>query len=71
MLRVNGMLLVFIYFIGLLIFQLTRGWAAAVAAREGGIQNVLRVLRPIVYTTLIVAIIVFDQEAKAFVYFQF
>ena len=29
------------------------------------------VLRPVVYAALVVAVVVFDQEAKAFVYFQF
>jgi hypothetical protein len=32
---------------------------------------VLRALRPVGYALLIVAVIVLDQEAKQFVYFQF
>ena len=31
----------------------------------------LRMLEPALYTALLVAVIIFDQEAKAFVYFQF
>jgi hypothetical protein len=29
------------------------------------------VLRPAMYTAIIVAVIIFDQEARSFVYFQF
>jgi len=34
-------------------------------------QVVEDVLKPIVFASMIIAVIVFDSEAKAFVYFQF
>lgn len=70
-LRVNGMLLVFIYFVALLLAQTFRGWAAKLAAPQGRVYGVLRVLRPVAYAAMITAVVVLDQEAKAFVYFQF
>lgn len=69
--RLNGILVIFIYFVGLLLMQLTRHRAAAFFARPGTTQNVLRALRPIGYALLIVAVLILDQEAKQFVYFQF
>ena len=69
--RVNGILIILLYFAGLALMQLTRGKAAELAARPGRTQSVLRALRPFGYALLIVAVIVLDQEAKQFVYFQF
>lgn len=71
MLRLNGLLVVFLSFCAMLLAQTMRHWAAALAAREGRTQTILRALRPVAYATLIVAVIIFDQEAKQFVYFQF
>ncbi len=70
-LRVNGILLVFLSFAGLVIMQTVRMRAAAVAARPGVAQSLLRALRPVAYAALVVAVIVLDQEANQFVYFQF
>jgi alginate O-acetyltransferase complex protein AlgI len=69
--RGNGILIILMYFAALVLLQLTRRRAAAFLARPGITQNVLRALRPIGYAVLIVAIIILDQEAKQFVYFQF
>jgi hypothetical protein len=69
--RVNGILLILLYFAGLVLMQLTHGKAMELYARPGRTQSVLRTLRPLGYAFLIVAVIVLDQEAKQFVYFQF
>jgi alginate O-acetyltransferase complex protein AlgI len=68
--RVNGILLILLYFAGLVLMQMTRGTLPALAARPRT-ERVLRALRPLGYVLLIVAVIVLDQEAKQFVYFQF
>jgi alginate O-acetyltransferase complex protein AlgI len=69
--RVNGVLLILLYFAGLVLMQITRGKATDLLARPGRTQSVLRALRPLGYVFLIVAVIVLDQEAKQFIYFQF
>lgn len=68
--RVNGILLILLYFAGLVVMQMTRGTFAVLAVRPAP-ARVLRALRPLGYVLLIVAVIVLDQEAKQFVYFQF
>jgi alginate O-acetyltransferase complex protein AlgI len=70
-LRVNGILIIFLYLGGMVLLQLLRHRAAVFFARPGRTQSVLRALRPIGYAFLIVAVIILDQEAKQFVYFQF
>jgi alginate O-acetyltransferase complex protein AlgI len=69
--RVNGILIIFLYLGGMVLFQLLRHRAAAFFARAGRTQTFLGALRPIGYALLIVAVIILDQEAKQFVYFQF
>jgi D-alanyl-lipoteichoic acid acyltransferase DltB (MBOAT superfamily) len=69
--RVNGILLILLYFAGLVLMQLTRAKFNEWSARQGSTWRVLHALRPLGYVFLIVAVIVLDQEAKAFVYFQF
>jgi alginate O-acetyltransferase complex protein AlgI len=71
MLRVNDMLFVALCFVGLVLMQTMRAPAVVLAARQGRTQIVLRALRPVAYAILIVAVIIFGQEAKQFVYFQF
>ena len=70
-LRVNDILISFIYFAGLLLVQMTRGRLVEWSARQGSVQRVLWTLRPVAYVAMILAVIFLDQEAQKFVYFQF
>jgi len=70
-LRVNDILITFVYFIGMLTAQSVHAWLAAWHARGGGVQRLLWTLRPVGYATLILLVIFLDQEAQKFVYFQF
>jgi alginate O-acetyltransferase complex protein AlgI len=70
-LRENSVLLVAIVFLGLLVAQTLasrREWRARAAPR---LEPLARLVRPLVFAALILAIIILDQEATAFVYFQF
>jgi alginate O-acetyltransferase complex protein AlgI len=69
-LRENDVLFVGVLFVG---FVLAHLWEAF-AAREGSRPRSRawsRWVRPLAYASMIVAAIVFDKEATAFVYFQF
>jgi alginate O-acetyltransferase complex protein AlgI len=70
-LRVNGILLVFIYFVGLVGAQLLRPWFDAFMTRPTGPSLWVRVARPLIYAAMILSIIILGQEAQSFVYFQF
>jgi uncharacterized membrane protein YdcZ (DUF606 family) len=66
-LRETTILIIFLVLCGMLAVQLLRdrlGWAISLWHR-------MRVFRGLVYTAMLVAVIAFDAEAKAFVYFQF
>jgi len=68
--RENTVLFVFCVLILLTLTQLMRHRIAAISkTRFGHISGL--VLRPAMYTLIIVTVIIFDQEAKSFVYFQF
>ncbi len=67
-LRVNGILMVLMDFFGLLAVQAIAGMSFPRRIRGTAL---LRLARPVAYALLIVAIIVLDQEARKFVYFQF
>ena len=70
-LRVNDILITFVYFIGMLTAQSVHTRLAAWHARGGGVQRLLWTLRPVGYAMLILLVIFLDQEAQKFVYFQF
>ncbi len=67
-LRVNGILTVLIDFTGLVALQTIAGMSLPRWSRSPAF---LGVARPVAYALLIVAIVILDQEAKKFVYFQF
>ena len=70
-LRENSVLVVCAMLLGLIVAQ------SAEAARAHGVraqprfEPLVSLLRPVVFAAMILAIIIFDQEAVAFVYFQF
>jgi len=67
-LRLNGLLFVFFGFFGLMAAQTL---AAMPLPRWVRNPVLLGVARPVGYALLILAVIILDQEAKKFVYFQF
>jgi alginate O-acetyltransferase complex protein AlgI len=69
-LRVNNMLIVSCMFAGLILLQTMRPPAVRLVALQPAARW-LRFGRPLAYSLLILLIIILDQEAKAFVYFQF
>lgn len=71
-LRVNGILITGLFFLGLLLAQLGRPLGGRLARARGGMPGwTLRALRPLAYALLVLAVIVMHQEANKFVYFQF
>jgi D-alanyl-lipoteichoic acid acyltransferase DltB (MBOAT superfamily) len=70
-LRVNGILIVFVYFLGLMAAQLARPRIEHFMNATADGSMGLRILRPIVYAVAILSVIIFGQEAQSFVYFQF
>lgn len=70
-LRENHGILVSIFLGGLLLAQGLRGhWAVLVLWAQAH-PTLARMSRPVLYSAMILAVVVFDQEAHAFVYFQF
>lgn len=67
-LRVNGILTVLVDFAGLVLVQAIADMPLPRWIRSPAL---LRVVRPVAYALLIMAIVILDQEAKKFVYFQF
>jgi alginate O-acetyltransferase complex protein AlgI len=71
-LRENWILMIGLVFAGLLLVQLLRGaWNRAQGRFGDTIARWAPRLAPVAYCLIILAVIIFDQEAKAFVYFQF
>ena len=54
----------------LLLVQATRGFFGRSEVRRL-LGPAAGVLRPLAYAAMIIAVVIFDQSAKAFVYFQF
>ncbi|MGH9884046.1 MAG: MBOAT family O-acyltransferase [bacterium] len=70
-LRVNGLMIVAFLF-ALLLGAQTVKLLTLRYANAGRIPSLaIRVLAPVIYTAMLIAVIIFDQEARAFVYFQF
>lgn len=70
-LRENGVLIVMTMFAGLLAYQATSSVRARLTRLAQGVDIGPRLARAGYYTLLILAIVIFDKEARAFVYFQF
>jgi alginate O-acetyltransferase complex protein AlgI len=70
-LRENALLLVAACCAGLLLVQLLRAPAQRLSERLAGYRNAHRVLRAAAYAALVLTTVVFEQDVKAFVYFQF
>lgn len=70
-LRENAVLLVGVMFLGLVVAQSAEALRSRLRLAESRFQPLLMVFRPLVFAAVILAIIIFDQEASAFVYFQF
>ena len=69
--RENTVLFVLAVFCATLLTQTLRHRIEALGRSTGVLRLAMGVLRPAAYVVMIVAIIVFDQEARTFVYFQF
>lgn len=71
LLRENAVLTVALMFLGLMAAQAFEAWPARLRPASHRFRLLRAVGRPLAFTALILAIIIFDQEASAFVYFQF
>lgn len=71
LLRENAILVVVLMFLGLLVVQIGEGPIRRRLASVPAYPRVERWVRPIAVSLLILAVIVFDKSARAFVYFQF
>lgn len=69
--RESAVLVVLVVFLGLAAAPWVRDGLASFAARSRHAEAWGRFARPVLYALLIVAVVVLDQEARAFVYFQF
>jgi len=69
-LRENSVLLVAVMLLGLLVAQTLAGRGEWLA-RQRWWGPVARLTRPVAFAAIVLAIIILDQEATAFVYFQF
>jgi D-alanyl-lipoteichoic acid acyltransferase DltB (MBOAT superfamily) len=72
-LRENEILIIALVFIGLMLYYilLTLRSRLRIDKNLMGWRVFVRLAKPIVYTLIIIAVIVFDKHAKAFIYFQF
>jgi len=71
LIRENGVLAIGLIALLMLIATLARGQLAPYKSLQERLMRGWRVVRPAVYAGLLAAVVVLDQEAKAFVYFQF
>lgn len=71
LIRENVVLLVFALCGGLFIAQVLAGVFSRRSELRERFAPWFTLLRPLAYASMVVAIIVFDQESKAFIYFQF
>jgi hypothetical protein len=70
-LRENAILVVLVMFIGLIAAQTYARMRSRFEGIKACLAPVRRVLKPFAYAGQILAVIIFDKSAKAFVYFQF
>lgn len=70
-LRENAILFVACVFAALMCAQALRGTLSRMRSGSASFDLMVRAFRPVAYALMIVAAIVFDQEARTFVYFQF
>lgn len=70
-LRENGVLIIALLFASLLLVQALRPQVARLIARLDDRPRLARPVRGVIYAIVILAVVVFDKEAKTFVYFQF
>lgn len=70
-LRENAILVVLVMFLGLVAAQMYAGMRPRFEGMKERLAPVRRVLKPFAYAVLILAVIIFDKSARAFVYFQF
>ncbi len=70
-LRESSILVVLIMFLGLVAAQVYHGIQPRLAGLRERLAPIRRGLKPFAYVALILAVIIFDKSAKAFVYFQF
>ncbi|OGC94451.1 MAG: hypothetical protein A2W25_08765 [candidate division Zixibacteria bacterium RBG_16_53_22] len=70
-LRENAILVVLAMFLGLVTIQAGREMLPQWNGLLARLDPVKRILKPVAYVLLILAVIIFDKSAKAFVYFQF
>ncbi|HUQ20435.1 MAG TPA: MBOAT family O-acyltransferase [Gemmatimonadaceae bacterium] len=70
-LRENAILIIGLIAIALFVLQSARQPFARLFESSMAAQTLVRWSRPIGYAAMLAAVIIFDQEAKAFVYFQF
>jgi alginate O-acetyltransferase complex protein AlgI len=69
--RENNVLIVGMIFVAMMVTYSLHGVWTSWTQRVGLGYRVWATLRPLVYAFIILSVIVFDQEAKTFVYFQF
>ena len=70
-LRENAILVVLTLFFGLVTIQIMKEWPKRWDYLSPYLDPAKRILKPVAYALLILAVIIFDKSAKAFVYFQF
>ena len=70
-LRENGVIIIALLYLSLLVAQGTRSWAGRIKAAIAGRPTLASALSGLCYALAIALVVVFDQEAKTFVYFQF
>ena len=71
MLRENAILLVAAIWLGMYLAVAVDRLKPRLKDKYPALSKGLARVKPIAYALMIVAVIVFEQEAKAFVYFQF
>ena len=70
-LRENEVLFIGVVFAIMLLIQLSQRLMPEGVLATTRRSPLMRILKPVAYAVMIIAVVVFDQEAKAFVYFQF
>jgi alginate O-acetyltransferase complex protein AlgI len=70
-LRENAVLIIGVVFLGLMLFQVSGRFRERAGTWLRGTTLLPRVLTAAAYSLMIVAAVIFDREARAFVYFQF
>jgi D-alanyl-lipoteichoic acid acyltransferase DltB (MBOAT superfamily) len=73
LLRENALLIISTIFVGLIFVYILRAFRHNLKGKRNLLfwQLSAKIIRPVMYALAIIAIIIFDKQAKAFVYFQF